>query len=198
MTSRGRESSAIAYPMLLRLLLVLLGVLVGGAAAADRPVTFSRDVAPLLQQHCQECHRPGGGAPFTLTEYTHVYRRRDKILESVEKRLMPPWKAVAGYGDLKVSAACRTPRSPRSPAGSPRERRKAIPGSCRSRATLPPRRPSTLPTSCCVPSGAIRSRRAPVTFTAASAFRRRSPKIATSARPVSCPVIPRSSITSWR
>ena len=87
--------------MLLRLLLVLLGALVGGAAAADRPVTFSRDVAPLLQQHCQECHRPGGGAPFTLTEYTHVYRRRDKILESVEKRLMPPWKAVAGYGDLK-------------------------------------------------------------------------------------------------
>ena len=53
-----------------------------------------------LQQHCQECHRAGGGAPFTLGEYTHVYQRRDKLLESVEKRRMPPWKAVAGYGDL--------------------------------------------------------------------------------------------------
>ena len=89
--------------MLWRLLLVLgLAVVGGGAAvAADpAPVTFSQHVAPLLQQHCQECHRPGGGAPFTLGEYTHVYQRRDKILESVEKRRMPPWKAVAGYGDL--------------------------------------------------------------------------------------------------
>ena len=93
-----------------RLLLALVGIVAVGAAAADPPpVTFSQDVAPLLQQHCQECHRPGGGAPFPLTEYQHVYRRRDKILESVEKRRMPPWKAVAGYGDLagerRMSAA---------------------------------------------------------------------------------------------
>jgi len=86
-----------------RLLLVLgLAVVAGGtAAAADPPqVTFSQHVAPLLQQHCQECHRPGGGAPFALAEYQHVYRRRQKILETVEKRSMPPWKAVSGYGDL--------------------------------------------------------------------------------------------------
>jgi mono/diheme cytochrome c family protein len=87
--------------MLLRLLLVLLGALVAGAAAADTAVTFTQHVAPLLQQHWQECHRPGGGAPFTLIDYDHVYHRRDKILEVVEKRTMPPWKAVPGYGDLK-------------------------------------------------------------------------------------------------
>jgi mono/diheme cytochrome c family protein len=87
--------------MLSRLLLVLVGLVTGGVAAADPPpVTFSQHIAPLLQQHCQECHRPGGGAPFTLTAYPHVYQRRDKILESVEKRRMPPWKAVPGYGDL--------------------------------------------------------------------------------------------------
>ena len=85
-----------------RLLLALLAVVMaGGIAAADAPpVTFSQHVVPLLQQHCQECHRPGGGAPFTLGEYRHVYQRRHKILESVEKRRMPPWKAVSGYGDL--------------------------------------------------------------------------------------------------
>jgi mono/diheme cytochrome c family protein len=85
-----------------RLLLALLAVVVAGSiAAADAPsVTFSQHVVPLLQQHCQECHRPGGGAPFTLGEYQHVYQRRHKILESVEKRRMPPWKAVSGYGDL--------------------------------------------------------------------------------------------------
>ncbi|HEY7204173.1 MAG TPA: ascorbate-dependent monooxygenase [Methylomirabilota bacterium] len=83
-------------------LLLILAVLaaVSGAAADAPPVTFSQHVAPLLQQHCQECHRPGGGAPFTLEAYAHVYQRRHKILESVEKRRMPPWKAVAGYGDL--------------------------------------------------------------------------------------------------
>ena len=90
--------------MLSRLFLVLAVVAIGVAgdlADADAPpVTFSQHVAPLLQQHCQECHRPGGGAPFTLDEYQHVYSRRHKILESVEKRRMPPWKAVAGYGDL--------------------------------------------------------------------------------------------------
>jgi hypothetical protein len=89
--------------MLWRLLLVLGLAMVGGgtAVAADpAPVTFTQHVAPILQQHCQECHRAGGGAPFTLGEYTHVYQRRDKVLESVEKRRMPPWKAVAGYGDL--------------------------------------------------------------------------------------------------
>lgn len=89
--------------MLWRLLLLLgLAVVAGGtvATADPAPVTFTQHVAPILQQHCQECHRAGGGAPFTLGEYTHVYQRRDKILESVEKRRMPPWKAVAGYGDL--------------------------------------------------------------------------------------------------
>jgi mono/diheme cytochrome c family protein len=85
-----------------QLLLILLAVVVVGdlAAADPPPVTFTQHVAPLLQQHCQECHRAGGGAPFTLAEYQHVYQRRHKILESVEKRRMPPWKAVAGYGDL--------------------------------------------------------------------------------------------------
>ena len=83
------------------LLLAVVAIVAGGPVAADPPaVTFSHDVAPLLQQHCQECHRPGGGAPFSLAEYQHVYRRRDKILDLVEKRTMPPWKAVAGYGDL--------------------------------------------------------------------------------------------------
>ena len=88
--------------MLSRLLLICAVLVAGDVAAADDapPVTFSQHVAPLLQQHCQECHRPGGGAPFTLDAYGHVYQRRHKILESVEKRRMPPWKAVAGYGDL--------------------------------------------------------------------------------------------------
>jgi mono/diheme cytochrome c family protein len=85
--------------MLSRLLLGLVGVVAGGVAAADPPpVTFSQHIAPLLQQHCQECHRPGGGAPFTLAAYQHVYQRRDKILESVEKH---PHAALEGGPRLR-------------------------------------------------------------------------------------------------
>src|SRR2546422_8909334 len=86
--------------IVVRVLLVLLGGVVGGPAAATPEVTFNREIVPLLQQQCQECHRAGGGAPFVLERYEHVYQRRDKILESVETRRMPPWKAVPGYGDL--------------------------------------------------------------------------------------------------
>ena len=86
--------------IVLLVLLVLLCAVVAGPTAATPEVTFNREIVPLLQQHCQECHRAGGGAPFVLERYEHVYQRRDKILESVEKRHMPPWKAVSGYGDL--------------------------------------------------------------------------------------------------
>jgi len=63
-------------------------------------VTFTRDVAPLLQQHCQECHRPGQIAPFALLNWEQAYSRREKIRKVVTGRRMPPWKPVAGYGEF--------------------------------------------------------------------------------------------------
>src|SRR5438093_4192798 len=72
-------------------------------AAAVTPtdaVTFTRDVAPLLQQHCQECHRPGQIAPFALLSWEQAYSRREKIRKVVTGRRMPPWKPVAGYGEF--------------------------------------------------------------------------------------------------
>ena len=35
-------------------------------AAPDAAVTFTRDVAPILQRACQNCHRPGSIAPMAL------------------------------------------------------------------------------------------------------------------------------------
>ena len=63
-------------------------------------VTFTRDIAPLLQQHCQECHRPGQIAPFALLSWEQAYSRRQKIRKVVTSRRMPPWKPVAGYGEF--------------------------------------------------------------------------------------------------
>ncbi len=44
------------------------------AQGGSRPteVTFTKDIAPILQRSCQKCHRPGGVAPMPLVEYETV------------------------------------------------------------------------------------------------------------------------------
>ncbi len=59
----------------------------------DEQLTFHRDVAPLMQQHCQECHRPRGAAPFALVTYEDVSAHTEMIAEVVADRRMPPWYA---------------------------------------------------------------------------------------------------------
>lgn len=62
--------------------------------------TFSRDVAPLLRQHCSECHRPGGAAPFSLLTYDDVRPRAREIVAAASTRQMPPWKAAGPAGQF--------------------------------------------------------------------------------------------------
>lgn len=61
-------------------------------ATGTADVTYHRDVLPLLQQHCQDCHRPGQVAPFSLLTYEETARRAKAIGQAVTRRLMPPWK----------------------------------------------------------------------------------------------------------
>jgi hypothetical protein len=75
-------------------------VLVLPAAGGPDGVTYTRDIAPLLAQHCQSCHRDGEIAPFSLTSYDAAYTRRNKILRTVERRKMPPWPPVSGHGEF--------------------------------------------------------------------------------------------------
>jgi hypothetical protein len=58
---------------------------------AQSPVTFTKDVAPILQQKCQVCHRPGSIAPMSLMTYEDVRRRASMIRSRVQARTMPPW-----------------------------------------------------------------------------------------------------------
>src|SRR5438132_8532293 len=58
---------------------------------AQAPVTFTKDVAPILQQHCQTCHRPGAIAPMPLMTYEDARPWARAIKEKVVKREMPPW-----------------------------------------------------------------------------------------------------------
>lgn len=62
------------------------------AEAADvGDVTFSRDVVPILQRSCQNCHRPGAGAPMSLVSYNDVRPWAKSIQKRVVNREMPPW-----------------------------------------------------------------------------------------------------------
>lgn len=54
-------------------------------------VTYCRDIAPLLQAHCQSCHRPGQAGPFSLLTYDDAKNWAQAIRENVDAGLMPPW-----------------------------------------------------------------------------------------------------------
>ncbi len=69
----------------------------GPVMAADSP-TYHRDVARILQKNCQECHRPGQVAPFSLLDYAQARKRADDIVDVTEERTMPPWHASTTEG----------------------------------------------------------------------------------------------------
>jgi tetratricopeptide (TPR) repeat protein len=74
------------------------------AAQAFRPdvasaqPTYSKDIAPLLNDRCALCHHPGGTAPFALTTYDEVKRHATQIAAVTKRRYMPPWKADPADG----------------------------------------------------------------------------------------------------
>ena len=60
--------------------------------------TYYRDVLPILQKHCEVCHRAGGIAPFSFSSYEMVGRYADAIRLATQNKSMPPWFAEAGIG----------------------------------------------------------------------------------------------------
>jgi peroxiredoxin len=75
---------------------------VGCPLARDREavkagkVTYHRDVLPILQNHCQGCHRPGEVGPFSLMTYQQAVNWADDVKDYTASRRMPPWKPVEG------------------------------------------------------------------------------------------------------
>ncbi len=61
------------------------------ARSAQAPVTFTKDVAPILQRACQNCHRAGQMAPMSLMTYQEVRPWVRSIKQRVVDREMPPW-----------------------------------------------------------------------------------------------------------
>lgn len=76
---------------------------VGAAAQQPErpPVTFNRDVAPVLYEHCAGCHRPGESAPFSLLTYDEARQRGRLIALAVSSHAMPPWQPEATEGTFE-------------------------------------------------------------------------------------------------
>ena len=73
----------------------LIGIAALAAPNSNSPVsvTFHKDVLPILQKNCQECHRPGEVAPMSLLTYTEARPWAKAIKAAVLSKKMPPWFA---------------------------------------------------------------------------------------------------------
>src|SRR5687768_6923901 len=61
--------------------------------AAVAAPTFAKDIAPIVHNHCAQCHRPGEVAPMSLLTYEDVRPWAKAIKAKVVSREMPPWGA---------------------------------------------------------------------------------------------------------
>src|SRR5262245_21972897 len=71
------------------------------SAAGDKPLTFTKDVAPIFQEACEVCHRPGNIGPMSLVTYEEVRPWVRSIKARVASREMPPWHLDKGVGIQK-------------------------------------------------------------------------------------------------
>ena len=71
------------------------------AKAMKTEVTYSKDIARIVQNRCQECHRPGQIGPMPLLNYDDVSSWAQMIHEVVADNRMPPWHADPKFGKWK-------------------------------------------------------------------------------------------------
>src|SRR6516225_8354144 len=80
--------------------LIMSSCLVALPLAAE-PVSFNKDIAPLIFQNCSPCHRAGEAAPFSLLSYEDVVKHETQIVTVTQRRYMPPWVPLPGYGEFQ-------------------------------------------------------------------------------------------------
>ena len=104
---------------------------------ADSDVTYTKQIAGIMNANCVFCHRSGQIAPFTLTSYDDVAGWASMIEEVVREERMPPWHANSQFGHFKndahLSDADKATIAKWVANGAPR----AMPRICRSPPSLP-------------------------------------------------------------
>lgn len=78
--------------------IIVIGFVIGiYACSSHTDYTFNQEIAPIIFENCAPCHRSGGAAPFSLTNYKQVNRKRNTILDVTQSGYMPPWPADRNY-----------------------------------------------------------------------------------------------------
>jgi len=78
----------------------------GGEGPDSAPVSYARDVAPILQKNCVSCHRPGNIGSWSMTSGHRKIKSMSSMIEEVLlTRRMPPWDADPAIGKFANSTA---------------------------------------------------------------------------------------------
>jgi hypothetical protein len=99
------------------------------ASAQEKPTTFYKNVVPILQNHCQVCHRTGEIAPMPLVTYDDVKPWVAAMKTAVQSKQMPPWFADPRYGKFSNDPSLSNAEiativkwaDAHAPAGDPKE-----------------------------------------------------------------------------
>src|ERR1700680_1408576 len=105
---------------------------ISAASEAQRqapPPTFYKDVLPILEDHCQSCHRLDESAPMPLLTYEQTKPWAQKIADAVQMKMMPPWFADPCYGHFSNDPSLSEPQiaeisawaAAGAPAGDPHD-----------------------------------------------------------------------------
>jgi len=87
--------------VLIAVLTLFVGISSVSASEVPTNPTYSKDVAPIFNANCVQCHRPGDIGPMSLLSFDEVRPWAKSIQKNVESKTMPPWHADAGVGQFK-------------------------------------------------------------------------------------------------
>src|SRR5580692_2579012 len=85
---------------MIKLVCFTLAAIMVQSLSAAAP-TYNKDIAPILNNQCARCHRPGEVAPFSLLTYQDAAKRAALIATVTTNRYMPPWKPEAGFATFQ-------------------------------------------------------------------------------------------------
>ena len=82
---------------------ILMLVATNAMGKSKDEITFTKDIAPILQENCQSCHHPGTFAPMSLVTYEEARPWARSIKQKVAAREMPPWFIDKNVGVQRFS-----------------------------------------------------------------------------------------------
>ncbi len=128
-STNRRLSAILAFSGVLALLLLRLNGSFAQTASATKKPTFYHDVLPILEQHCQSCHRAGGIAPMPFENYEETRPFAEAIRRAAREKSMPPWFADSNVGQFSNDPSLKPEEistlaawvEEKTPAGSPKD-----------------------------------------------------------------------------